>query len=251
LLDSGSVTLTAADPAPWWQVDLGHDHAVSAVTIWARTDCCTGDLGGARVELLDANGRVLTRRLLARRAPILPVQGIPLDGSKARFVRVIGAPNRPLALAEVEVWEKALSVGQGVCWKRSQGRGVGIPLTTCSDASPDKNGQLCYPKCAPSYDGNGPVCWKVCPDGYVDNHDHYESSGKILIRVGPEARCNANPATKTMLVFATLRVPMAWWATDLCAGRPAIGSTRSTAAQPVGRRKPLAPIASRIWCSLR
>ena len=140
LLDADSVSLTSADPAPWWQVDLGHDHAVSAVTIWARTDCCTGDLAGARVELVDANGRVVTRRPLARRAPIIPAQGIPLDGTRARFVRVVGTPNKPLALAEVEVWEKALSVGQGVCWKRSQGRGVGTPLTTCSDSNPDKNG---------------------------------------------------------------------------------------------------------------
>src|SRR6185369_12942796 len=37
---AGSVTHTHSDPAPWWEVDLGAQYAVSQVKLFNRTDCC-------------------------------------------------------------------------------------------------------------------------------------------------------------------------------------------------------------------
>lgn len=43
----------------------------------------------------------------------------------------------------------------------------GKPLSTCG-SDQDKDGALCYPKCAANEYGVGPVCWTSCPDGYKD-----------------------------------------------------------------------------------
>jgi len=57
---------------------------------------------------------------------------------------------------------------QAFCYKQSYGRGVGVPLSTCS---PDQqlNGLLCYPKCKDGYGGAGPACWQNCPSGFRDD----------------------------------------------------------------------------------
>jgi hypothetical protein len=55
----------------------------------------------------------------------------------------------------------------GVCWRQSYGRGVGTIPTECPEQ--DKNGALCYDKCAAGFDGAGPVCWEQCPAGYHDD----------------------------------------------------------------------------------
>ncbi|MFM8891875.1 MAG: DUF1553 domain-containing protein, partial [Planctomycetia bacterium] len=50
-----SVTHTAANDDPWWEVDLGGPTAIRQVVIWNRTDGGTGNrLVGARVSILDA-----------------------------------------------------------------------------------------------------------------------------------------------------------------------------------------------------
>jgi hypothetical protein len=59
------------------------------------------------------------------------------------------------------------------CWKDSQGRGAGTPLSTSSSNCPagtvkDPNGLLCYPPCKAGYKMVGPVCWQACPAGYTD-----------------------------------------------------------------------------------
>ena len=47
------------------------------------------------------------------------------------------------------------------CWKRSYGRGIGSFQCGKND---EKDGWLCYPKCAENFNGMGPVCWEtVCP----------------------------------------------------------------------------------------
>lgn len=54
------------------------------------------------------------------------------------------------------------------CWKDSYGRGVGTIPTDCS-YSQEKQGLLCYPKCAAGFTGVGPVCWQTCPAGFTDD----------------------------------------------------------------------------------
>lgn len=53
------------------------------------------------------------------------------------------------------------------CAKRSYGRGVGKPLSSCR-ATEERNGALCYKLCVSGYYGVGPVCWKRCPSGWED-----------------------------------------------------------------------------------
>ena len=55
-----------------------------------------------------------------------------------------------------------------VCYKKSYGRGVGVPLSTCNNELV-RYGALCYPKCESGYTAAGPVCWEDCEKGF-DNH---------------------------------------------------------------------------------
>lgn len=54
------------------------------------------------------------------------------------------------------------------CTKKSYGRGVGKPLSTCP-TNMEKDGLLCYPTCKSGYKGVGPVCWSTCPSGFRDD----------------------------------------------------------------------------------
>jgi hypothetical protein len=63
-----------------------------------------------------------------------------------------------------------VNANNSICYKQSYGRGVGVPLSTCSDKYyVERDGALCYPKCKTGYTGCGPVCWEDCRPGY-DNH---------------------------------------------------------------------------------
>ncbi len=50
------------------------------------------------------------------------------------------------------------------CAKKSYGRGVGKPLSTCP-SDKEQDAWLCYPRCRDGYHGVGPVCWQNCPSG--------------------------------------------------------------------------------------
>jgi hypothetical protein len=49
----GSVTATNADSNAWWQVDLGASTAITSITIWNRTDCCSSRLSDYWVFVSD------------------------------------------------------------------------------------------------------------------------------------------------------------------------------------------------------
>jgi hypothetical protein len=53
------------------------------------------------------------------------------------------------------------------CAKRSYGRGVGKPVSTCP-GDQDEDAWLCYPQCRSGFHGVGPVCWQDCPSGRTD-----------------------------------------------------------------------------------
>ncbi|XP_054023506.1 uncharacterized protein LOC104300699 [Dryobates pubescens] len=105
--DHGSCSHTKKEPEPWWRVDLGQRHLVSAVTITNRRDCCWESLLGAQVHVGDS---------LADRGKRNPVCGTILDtgpgststiccnGLPGRYVTII-IPGREdaLVLCEVEV----------------------------------------------------------------------------------------------------------------------------------------------------
>lgn len=61
---------------------------------------------------------------------------------------------------------------QPYCWRRSYGRGVGVPVSSCPKGK-EKDAGLCYPTCEdigrPGWKGVGPVCLQPCPQGYRDD----------------------------------------------------------------------------------
>lgn len=82
------------------------------------------------------------------------------------------AAGNPLTASDLKTiigWmnRRVNAANQPYCYRLSNGRGAGVPLSTC-DASTEKDGALCYPKCKAGYKGVGPVCWQSCPSGYVD-----------------------------------------------------------------------------------
>jgi len=56
---NGSVSHTAVQEAPWWEVDLGRSGPIQQVTVWNRADCCQERLEGLRVQVLDESREVV------------------------------------------------------------------------------------------------------------------------------------------------------------------------------------------------
>jgi len=68
-----------------------------------------------------------------------------------------------------------------VCYKKSYGRGVGVPLSSCKNDLV-RDGALCYPKCEQGYTGAGPICWQDCELGF-DNHGASCCNSKIIFNL--------------------------------------------------------------------
>jgi hypothetical protein len=121
---SNSVTHTAdGDPAPYWEVDLGDAFPLVKVTLWNRTDCCSGRLSNFRVRVfVDAEEEGFSEDFFTDGVGF-PTPGagfeIPLPAATVgRFVRVeILGPNATgqtyLSLAEVAVLGDAGSPASG------------------------------------------------------------------------------------------------------------------------------------------
>ncbi|XP_040442624.1 LOW QUALITY PROTEIN: uncharacterized protein LOC121084782 [Falco naumanni] len=104
----GSCSHTRREREPWWSVDLGRRHAVAAVVVKNRQDCCWQRLRGAQVHVGDAP---------ADRGRDNPICGIITDagpgslsticcqGLQGRYVTVtIPGREGQLVLCEVEVY---------------------------------------------------------------------------------------------------------------------------------------------------
>ena len=110
---NGSVTHTNTDANAWWQVDLGASAAVTSVTIWNRTDCCSSRLTDYWVFVSDTpflatdmpatlQNRASTFYSHQTTAPN-PSVIIPFT-ARGRYVRVQLSGTDNLSLAEVEVY---------------------------------------------------------------------------------------------------------------------------------------------------
>lgn len=106
-----SVTHTAYESQPWWQVDLGTQQPLTALTLWNRTDCCASRLRNfyVFVSSTDLMGRSLNdilvdpavwRHYEAAQPPVPFNLAVATSG---RYVRVQLAGANYLSLAEVEV----------------------------------------------------------------------------------------------------------------------------------------------------
>jgi hypothetical protein len=86
--DGGSVTHSATESNPWWEVELGANAEVREVRLWNRTD---GELeqrlDGARVALIDLHGDVIWRSA-ALVAPE-PMLSITFGGVHERAARIV------------------------------------------------------------------------------------------------------------------------------------------------------------------
>lgn len=110
----GSVTHTQADENSWWQVDLGDSAKIYKITIWNRTDCCSGRLSNFWVFASDAPVAPSDQPASLQRRPGTwssfqsdipnPNVKLSLGGVRARYVRVQLAARNPLSLAEVQVY---------------------------------------------------------------------------------------------------------------------------------------------------
>jgi hypothetical protein len=111
----GSVTHTADELQPWWQVDLTSTRAVDEILIYNRTDCCADRLSDFHVFVSDTPFGDATLDDLLDRGDVheFHVSGqagrptaVDVNVS-GRYVRVQLAGSNPLSLAEVEVIEYA------------------------------------------------------------------------------------------------------------------------------------------------
>lgn len=109
----GSMAVTNADANAWWEVDLGYSHALAAIRVWNRTDCCSNRLAGARILVSDApmTGRsyadLMADAMVWKVAPAEiggAVTTVPAAGARGRYVRVQLPGNNYMQLAEVEVF---------------------------------------------------------------------------------------------------------------------------------------------------
>jgi hypothetical protein len=115
------------DLAPWWSVDLGEDARIDRVDLYNRLDCCAERLYNITVEVLDADGDVVTASDLLNpvsegQTPTSPGDLLTAelgDGVIGRQVRVYkdavnGASSSEwLSLAEAEVMGSPASPYEG------------------------------------------------------------------------------------------------------------------------------------------
>jgi YVTN family beta-propeller protein len=109
---SSSLAHTTVEANPWWEVDLGASHALAAVRLWNRTDCCADRLSnfyllasdtpmqGRTLASLLADAAVWRSQYSGTAARVTTIAG---GGARGRYVRVQLAGTNALQLAEVEV----------------------------------------------------------------------------------------------------------------------------------------------------
>ncbi|NUW34611.1 discoidin domain-containing protein [Nonomuraea sp. SMC257] len=121
-LGLGSVTHTSETPLetnPWWQVDLGSSQPISSIELWNRTDCCANRLRDFYVFASDtpfaSNDPLATKNQAGvwthhQDAAAGTTLSLPVNRD-ARYVRVqLGGSDRPLSLAEVQVFANDLAL---------------------------------------------------------------------------------------------------------------------------------------------
>jgi hypothetical protein len=97
-----SLAKTANQVHPWWEVDLGSDHAIQRIRLFNRTDADLTVLRNFRVEVLDRERKVVWQKPW-RNYPNPYLDFYP-EGTTGRYVRITLAYKQSLSLAEVEVY---------------------------------------------------------------------------------------------------------------------------------------------------
>jgi galactose oxidase len=140
-----SVTHTANESQPWWQVDLGTSSTLTQINVWNRTDCCGARLSDWYVlvsnnpitgTLADALGNPGTSSYHYTSPAGSPTGVTMRSGLTGRYVRVWLNATNFLQLAEVEVFGQS---GGGTIDPKSQVGSwsgiINVPLVSTSAAN--------------------------------------------------------------------------------------------------------------------
>ncbi|MCH6255977.1 carbohydrate-binding protein [Puniceicoccaceae bacterium K14] len=98
----GSVTHTASEEFPWWEVDLGETKDIGEVVLYPRTNCCPQRWTYFTVSVLDENQNEVFSKSYTEQ--ISDPQGIVTNRAIGRYVRVQLDETNPLSIAELEVY---------------------------------------------------------------------------------------------------------------------------------------------------
>jgi hypothetical protein len=106
-----SVSRTASEAQPWWQVDLAGSYPIQEIELWNRTDCCSTDLQDFYVFVSDVQFVSTDPAVVQSQEGVLAIHQQAAVGTRiafaigrtGRYVRVQRAGTGALALAEVVV----------------------------------------------------------------------------------------------------------------------------------------------------
>jgi len=100
--NSGSVTHTATEDYPWWQVDLGQNFRLGEIEIFGRTDdCCADRMSDYTVYVINAAGDTT----FSQAYTTYPYLSIDLDSIEGRIVRIqSNQTDNVMSVAEVRVF---------------------------------------------------------------------------------------------------------------------------------------------------
>lgn len=100
--NQGSVTHTANEYQPWWQVRLANDTNIEEIVIWNRTNCCSSRLSNFDVFVYNQAGVLQYKETIVDTPN--PSVTINTGGVTGNRVRVKLKGTNPLSLAEVQVF---------------------------------------------------------------------------------------------------------------------------------------------------
>ncbi|WP_276167382.1 carbohydrate-binding protein [Zobellia alginiliquefaciens] len=98
-----SVTHTAVEENPWWEVTLNETHAVDFLYIYNRTDCCSDRLSNFTVSIIKGDSITFSKSYTTYPDPYVFIDAKGVSGERVR-VQLNNSDNLALALAEVEVY---------------------------------------------------------------------------------------------------------------------------------------------------
>lgn len=108
---NNSVTHTAEENQPWWEVNLGQSYSINDINVWTRTDCCEWRLSNFYVLVSNApfdstNLAATLQQSGVTNYYVSGTAGRPTTvtvGRDAQYVRIQLSGTDSLSLAEVEV----------------------------------------------------------------------------------------------------------------------------------------------------
>jgi hypothetical protein len=113
--EAGSTTMTGAEDDPWWELDLGTEHAIETIAVWNRTDRGLGTrLTDFKVRALDASRQTVWE------------QSVGPAPTPVREFAVAPATPVPLRHASADHAASGLPVARAIDGNLNPGRGWGV-----------------------------------------------------------------------------------------------------------------------------